>query len=67
MVQSSVQRLQESELVALTDEKAGTLCSTEYGEIMSKVSWRFYYYGVIYHISHLEKYYMRQNTASCRN
>jgi hypothetical protein len=67
MVQGSVQRLQESELVALIDERAGTLCSTEYGEIMSKVSRRFYYCDVIYYISYLEKFYMRQNTASCRN
>jgi len=36
MVTHSIQKLQETELVSCTDESTGQLCSTEYGDIMSK-------------------------------
>ena len=37
LVAQSVAKLREAGLVACTDEHSGQLCSTEYGDIMSKV------------------------------
>lgn len=37
LVAQSITKLQDAGLVAYTDEHSGQLCSTEYGDIMSKV------------------------------
>lgn len=61
LVMQSITRLKETELVDHENESNGSLCSTEYGDIMSKV---IIYSMRIIHLANIIQFYIRQSTVS---
>lgn len=62
MVTQSVEKLQETELITYSDENHSRLCSTEYGDIMSKV--REHSCCMLAILSRQLQFYVRQSTVT---